>query len=325
MRKYLKYKLIGLALILVGIASCDTADQEVSPVISPDGKPVATFSVVPGTTVTEGDTIIYNISIDKKIDRAITFSFKKNGGTATADDFVVVPGVLAPYTLSTEMLIITINDDTLGGPKTLIGEVGAFSIADRYMLNPSTVNPTPTLTINNWVSPDLKVSFSWDQEVLIDGVASDAADNMDWDMFVSVAEGFDISNPWATEIGLYDAATGSHPEELTLSGLDDGTYILWADLYASDFAGSSNDSSLIAITTTFNRPGSSLVDFAVLQDSTQRAVANQADGSAFDGVLVKVVVAGGTYQIIDFEDNDLGTYKSSAVRAKRPANIPHTK
>lgn len=324
MRKYIKYKLIGLALILVGIAACDTADQDVSPVISPNGKPVATFSVVPGTTVTEGDTIIYNITIDKKIDRAITFSFKDTGGTATTDDFVVVPGVLEPYTLSTKVLIITINDDVLGDPKTLIGEVGAFSIADRYLLNPSTVNPKSTLTVNNWVSPNLKVSFSWDQEVLIDDEALDAADHMDWDMFVSVAEGFDISNPWATEIGLYEAATGSHPEELTLSGLADGTYILWADLYASDFAGSSNDSSLIAITTTFNRPGTSLVDFVVLQDSTQRAVANQADGGVFDGVLAKVVVAGGTYKIIDFKGNNLGTYKSSTIRAKRPANIPHT-
>ena len=85
-----------------------------------------------------------------------------------------------------------------------------------------------------------------------------AADHMDYDMFVSVADGFDISNPWASEIGIYDAATGSHPEELTLSGLDDGEYILWADLYGSDFAGSTNDSSLIAVTSTFNRLGTSL-------------------------------------------------------------------
>jgi hypothetical protein len=105
--------------------------------------------------------------------------------------------------------------------------------------------------------------------------------------------------------------------------LDDGEYILWADLYGNAFAGSTNDSSLIAITTTFNREGTSLVDFAVVQDSSQRAVANQADGGVFDGVLVKVVVAGGTYQIIDFKGNDLGTYKSSAVKTRRPQNIPH--
>ena len=323
MRKTIKYKILGLALLLVSIVACDTAEQDVSPVISPDGKPVATFTS-PGTTVTEGDTIIYNIAIDKMIDRSITFSFKQTGGTGTEADFVVVPGILQPYTLSTEVMVITLNDAVLGDAKTIIGEVGAFTIADRYLLNPSTVNPKPTLTINNFISPDLKVSFSWDQEVLIDGVPLNAADNMDWDMFVSVADGFDISNPWASEIGIYDAATGSHPEELTLSGLDDGEYILWADLYASDFAGSTNDSSLIAITTTFNREGTSLVDFAVVQDSSQRAVANQADGGVFDGVLVKVVVAGGTYQIVDFKGNDLGTYKSSATKTKRPASIPHT-
>ena len=250
MRKYFKYKLIGLGLILIGIAACDTAEQEVSPIISPDGKPEATFVLVPGTTITEGDTIIYTITTDKKIERSMTFSFKQTGGTATDHDYVVVPGVIEPYTLSTQVIIITANDNVLGDAKTLTGEIGAFSIADRYLLNPSTVNPTPSFTINNYVSPDLMVSFSWDQEILIDGEALNAADNMDWDMFVSVADGFDISNPWASEIGIYDAATGSHPEQLTLSGLDDGTYILWADLYASDFAGSTNDSSLIAITTT---------------------------------------------------------------------------
>jgi hypothetical protein len=323
MRKTIKYKLLGLALLLVSIVACDTAEQDVSPVISPDGKPVATFTAVPGTTVTEGDTIFYDITIDKMIDRSITFSLKQTGGTATEDDYTVIPAVLAPYTVSTQLLIITNVDNKPAATETIIGEIGAFSIADRYLLNPSVINPKPTLTLNNYVSPDLKISFSWDQEILIDGVAMNAADHMDYDIFVSVADGFDISNPFASEIGIYDAATGSHPEEMTLSGLDDGEYILWADLYGSDFAGSTNDSSLIAVTSTFNRLGTSLIDFAVVQDSTQRAVANQADGGVFDGVLAKVVVAGDKYTIIDFKDNNLGTYKSSAVRAKRPANIPH--
>ena len=111
MRKNIKYKLLGLALLLVSIVACDTAEQDVSPVISPDGKPVATFTAVPGTTVTEGDTIFYDITTDKKIDRSITFSLEQTGGTATEDDYTVIPAVLAPYTLSTQLLIITVNDN----------------------------------------------------------------------------------------------------------------------------------------------------------------------------------------------------------------------
>ena len=119
MRKYFKYKLIGLGLIIIGIAACDTAEQDVSPIISPDGKPEATFDLVPGTTITEGDTVIYTITTDKKIERSITFSFQQTGGTATEDDYVVIPGVIEPYKMSTQVTIITANDNVLGDAKTM--------------------------------------------------------------------------------------------------------------------------------------------------------------------------------------------------------------
>ncbi|MCK7534188.1 MAG: hypothetical protein MZV63_53275 [Marinilabiliales bacterium] len=54
------------------MVACDTASQEVEPVISPDGYPVATFVNATGTTVVEGKSIIYNITMDKMIDRALT-------------------------------------------------------------------------------------------------------------------------------------------------------------------------------------------------------------------------------------------------------------
>ncbi|MDZ7636021.1 MAG: hypothetical protein U5L72_16935 [Bacteroidales bacterium] len=58
------------------MAACDTASQEAEPVISPEGYPVATFVNATGTSVVEGNSIIYTITIDKMIDRALTFSLK---------------------------------------------------------------------------------------------------------------------------------------------------------------------------------------------------------------------------------------------------------
>ena len=43
MRKYIKYNLLGLALLAVVMAGCDTASQEVADVISPDDYPHVTF------------------------------------------------------------------------------------------------------------------------------------------------------------------------------------------------------------------------------------------------------------------------------------------
>ena len=112
MKKYIKFKLIGLALLGVVIAGCDTASQEVEPVVSPDGYPVATFTTdFTGTEITEGDTILYTITFDKAIDRSVTFHATQSDGDAEADvDFIATPGVLAPYALETEVSVVIVDD-----------------------------------------------------------------------------------------------------------------------------------------------------------------------------------------------------------------------
>ncbi len=66
MRKYNKYKLLGLAFLAVVIASCDTASQEVADVVSAAENAVATFVAdTSGAAFAEGDTIRYLITLDK--------------------------------------------------------------------------------------------------------------------------------------------------------------------------------------------------------------------------------------------------------------------
>ena len=57
------------------------------------------------------------------------------------------------------MVIETFEDYDTGATETIICEIGVFGIADRYLLNPTTVNPKVTFTITNFVSPKLEVSF----------------------------------------------------------------------------------------------------------------------------------------------------------------------
>ena len=46
---------------------------------------------------------------------------------------------------------------------------------------------------------------------------------------------------------------------MTLSGLANGTYVLWADLYYNDFVGSSSGSVKIPIIASFTRQGTTTI------------------------------------------------------------------
>jgi hypothetical protein len=328
MRKFIRYKIVGLAIIIaIGIVACDTASQETEPIVSPDGYPVATFTPSV-TTVIEGDTIIYTINIDKPIDRSITFTLKQTGGTADEEDYTVAPAVLQPYTKSVEMLVITLTDFDTDASETIVGEIGAYSIADRYLLNPSTVNPTPVnLTITNFVSPDLEVAFYWNADVVIAGDTYDAAEYIDFDFLVSPEAEFDIADPWASEIGIYDAATGSHPEEMTLSGLDDGSYLLWCDLYYNDFVGYSDGSVKIPIIATFTRQGTTVIETEVGMDPAEMMADNTPgwdndppETYVYNAVIAKVTVAGNKYTITKYDNTTIGPFKSGTPKTPRPLN-----
>lgn len=174
MRKNIVYKLAGLALMVALFAGCDTATQEVSPVVSPDGYPMVTFTTdFSGGEVNEGDTIIYDITVDKMLDRSVTFHFTQTGGDAEIDhDYTVEAAVLQPYTLETQMMIIFIEDgvpETV--PVTLQAEIGATSLADKYLVNPAVVNPTLDLSIMSSNDPTLlTIMFGWDTDDDIDMV-----------------------------------------------------------------------------------------------------------------------------------------------------------
>jgi hypothetical protein len=245
MRKFFKYNILGLTLLLLSMVSCDTADQDTSPIASPDGYPVATFTTnISGTTLTEGDTLIYTITMDKMIERTITFDAHFIGGTASEEDFVITKAIMQPYSTVTELMIV-FNDDGIPSAtsKTAEFEIGVFGgVAERYLLNPSQTFPTTSITVNNFNDPTLlTIALSWEVDEDIDMVTFSA-----------------LEGEWGD-----GGATAANPEIDHSIWLADpvGTYYVnimdWGvDPFDYTFTIGHPDGSVQVITGTFDNTGS---------------------------------------------------------------------
>jgi hypothetical protein len=347
MNKYLKYKLIGLAFVAVVIAGCDTASQEVEDPISPDGYPVATFTAeTSATSFDEGDTIRYTIELDKQLDRSVTFTAKIIGGSATDDDFEIIPGVIAPFTSSATLEIIIVVDTDADPNETAEFEIGSFSLADKYLLNPTTTNPTMSFTIANYATEILEMSFSWDRDVMVNPGYADYPDHentyhagawVDFDIFLADGAGYDNDDPWATFNAINYAATGSEPEEFNMEEFPNGTYVIFCELWYNGFADSTefwSDGSVVEdvpmpITATFLQRGVQGVSIA--QDPSQTFSTldpgyDQAEwtGQVIDTYVAEVTVSDGTYVIKDFAGSTVlkGTTAGTKLQiTKRPDSL----
>lgn len=210
------YKILGLVFVMASFASCDllrTAEQDASPVISPDKNPMVTYTASPSsTTIKEGEKLIYTIKTDKPIDRALTFTAQQIGGNAVEhDDFEVTTAVLQPYTTEVKMEIAPVWDNYPEAEETLKLEIGIYGIAEKYLINPEAPNP---------ITADLKIANKNDPGKLT--IAMEWADHdMDYDMVIwSDTQAYPM-----TEWG--DAgATGNNPEIDKSIWLEDpaGTY-----------------------------------------------------------------------------------------------------
>jgi hypothetical protein len=363
MRKIIWNKLIGLALLTVSFSACETAEQETAPVISPDNKPTATITPLTSySTITEGDTVIYNVSIDKIIDRSITVTARQVEGTVDEDDYVVLPGVIQPYSNSTSVMIIFNADWDVEGAETAKFEFGVFGIADRYLLHTNTVNPTLNLTINNYVSDVVNAYFGWDTEFVVlnyvkDSVLvkdpvlphytyvvfydtveinTDTGYEMDFDIGISTAAGFDISNVWASDI-VAGAFSGDNPEEVDIEGLDDGEYVIWNTLFMNwapfDYDAIKDPTVKAPIVAYFERQGTDMA-VEIIQPDDQAATVDVngdygpdyyevGDNEPFEGIIAYIIVADGKYQIKEVDGTLSEPYKAGKLRVKRPAAYNH--
>ncbi len=328
MKKFIKIKTMILAALSMATLSSCLVDQSVEQDIQTTSYPTATFTLVGGaTTFNEegGKVFTYQITTDKMIERPIDFSAVQVGGTATVhEDYDIEQGVVAPYTTSGQIVITIYEDEAIEETETLNLEfITGPSLANKFLSNPNTQLPDPlSLTIENYVSDDLVMTFDWETGIEFGGVVYGACDNIDLDVFVSDADGFDINDPWATFNGTNYSATGDCPEafDWILADWGDGEYIIWHENWSNGFAGLGTN-TLVPITATFLKPGG--WEQVVVQDDSQ-ALNSDYGGEADDvpfmthGFIAKLTVANGLYTITDYAGTVLVDGKSAKAKTERP-------
>jgi len=334
MRKYIKFNILGLMLIAMAIVSCDQASQDVSPVIDPSGYPLPAFATdFAASNVDEGDTIIYTISLNKQLDRSVTFSARVIGGTASDADFVVTPAVIKPYSSEATLKIVVDQDYAADDAETVNLEIGVFGIADGSLINENTVNPVLNFSINNFVDDTLEMVFEWDKDIFVNAGYHDfpdygweeaAADYVDFDFVLADAVGFDINDPWATALGGL-AGSSAHPEvaSLTLTDLPVGSYVIFADLWYNGFVEDFEATEVVShepipVTATFKRQG---VFEAVVEQHFSQVLDSSTpgyDNADYDGEVIDVFVAGLEITATEFVVTD---YEGTEVVRGKVADI----
>jgi hypothetical protein len=113
---------------------------------------------------------------------------------------------------------------------------------------------------------------------------------------------------------------------LVLSGLEDGEYIIWTDLFVYGFYYYWMVPADVKapVTATFERQGTAL-HAVVEQDEAELPFITDpgfTEGGGFNGVIAKLVVASGVYTIVDYEDDStVGSAKSARAKTPRPAHL----
>lgn len=306
--KKIKY-ILYTALFSLLVVGCDSQEegQAVSDIGGTDNYPTATFEV--STTETafneeDNTTITITVTTDKAINRDLNFGFVASGTAVLHEDYELVEATVPAYEKTGTMSIEILSDVEIEEVETLELEViSGPSLASKHLVHPNTVFPTMSLTINNFEGDDLSMSFDWDKIVTVGGAETHTCDEVDLDIFVSDAAGFDINDPWSTFNGTDYSATGDCPEEMTwdMDAWGDGDYVIWHENWANDLAGSGLTDKA-PITASIIRTG--IFKTEIVQDDSQAVSLN--DGGEDDvvpanthGIIFFISVSNGEYTFYD--------------------------
>ena len=311
MKKFINYKTIALlALFVVFAVSCDTAQQDVEPIQSTDNYPIATFEVSdPVVSEAGGAMVTVDITFDKAIDRSVSFSGTKISGSATEHKDFEIHGAIVPAFGTSAQLIIEIFEDVEPEDlETIQIQIDRPSLASQYLINPISVLPLIDITIDNYVSENLNISFDWQKGITIGGNTYPTCSNIDMDILAFKDGVF---------TGDWQAATGDCPEtyEMTPANYPDGEYVFLHDLYQNGFFGYGTD-TMVPITATVQRYG--VFTQEVIQDPSQAINTDDAgykEGGAHNGFILKIIVKDGKYTVVDFNGDEIISGKSNISKS----------
>lgn len=170
MKIFSKINIISLALIISCFVSCETADQDVSDIISPNDNPTVTLVTDLSGNAVEGQTIVTTITFSKPLERSVTFTPTVIGGTADDHDYEELSSVtMQPYTTEVEFHVVLNEDYEVELTETLDIQLEITSIAEKYLVHPNTVIPPINITFENYFDPTLlTINFAWDNDLDMD-------------------------------------------------------------------------------------------------------------------------------------------------------------
>ena len=155
--KKIKY-ILSFAIFTLFFFGCDVeeASQDPADLGSSENYPTPAFTLTGGDlTFNEKDepVFVYNIVMDKPINRAINFSFLQIGGEAELhEDYDIVNGTVAAYTTTAEMSVIIHSDGEFEDTESLVLTIESGpAVSSAYLINPNTQFPVLDLTIENWL------------------------------------------------------------------------------------------------------------------------------------------------------------------------------
>ena len=307
MKKYIKFKLfVAVAFLALTTVSCDE-NNDPDPIISTEDYPIATFQAS-ATTVNEKDGMFtVKITTDKMLTRGISFSAEQIGGNLVLhEDYDIIDATIAPFTKEATLVVKFYDDVLPEAAKTLKLQITTPSLANKYFLNPLTVLPSYTITVNNFVSNTLDVKLNYNKS-FTDGTTAKTLCGIGYDVdFYVLDANYD-------DTGNYQAAASGCPEVLTVSPtkFPNGTYHIFHDLYDNAKLPAMNTPEFtVPIVVDYTRAG---VVSGKFNQEAEFAFTSKATTS-FDYV-VTIVVLNGTYTL----KNSKGTTVANARTANKIA------
>lgn len=266
--KRISYVYIFLSsLVLIGACDDDENLNEMG-LIADSDIPTVTLSDVPTsfTTVEEDQTIEIPVTLSKPWIMDSEVLIEMTSGTATLGEDIEVSSVKIQNGDTEGVIVVEIHGDDV--PEDT--ETATFKIKAGPNIKLAS-EPEFTVTIENYVSPDLNIQVSWGADFFDE----DPTDIADFDVYVMDSEGDDVAS----------SETGNF-ENFDLDGtLPDGDYIVYAYLYAAADLGDYGPVEL-PITTVFNRAGS-FSGMTVTQDADNIITTDDVEEVVYLAIITK--------------------------------------
>lgn len=151
---------------VVGMISCNSNTTNPVAPISTDNYPTLNFATdFNSNTVSEGDTIMFQVTPDRPFEDAVTIELSVSGTNLEERDYQYEPVTIPAFSEETIDVSIIFPNDNIpeNESKEITFALEDQTIGTKYTINPNTEFPERTVTLENYNDPSgLTVSLDWE-------------------------------------------------------------------------------------------------------------------------------------------------------------------